>query len=405
MTAQVPAYDYATFPRKFISYRWFKPLLVAVLAGVFMLLFQLVVIVAAAIAAGDPNFLDHLGTGYDDMDFYDAPGAIAEIGAIAVMLPALALAVGVVRDRPYSSLSSSRGGWNWGLFGLYLVIAAVIYAVTCVFQYVIFPSGAGDGVVRFTLGGIIACAIVIPIQCVAEEYVFRGFILQTVGAWTKLPALAIIVSAIAFAAGHPYNDIGVISILINGIIWGIVAWQTKGLEATSALHIVNNYVAFYCAGFGLDPATSEITVESLVVALVIDVVFAVIVIALGKRFNWFDAKKDGTVAFNRKKAEKIARKNKRRAKPWPGVPAAQPVQYPLAPTAPAQRAVPVAPPSQPWAQPAQWNAPQSPAAVPQPAPAPQPASQPPVAASAPQVAAAPQPAPQPERRGKYARPE
>ena len=41
--SDLPSYDYATFPRRFLSYRWFKPLLVALLTFVFMVVFQCVV--------------------------------------------------------------------------------------------------------------------------------------------------------------------------------------------------------------------------------------------------------------------------------------------------------------------------------------------------------------------------
>lgn len=36
------ACDFATFPREFVSYKWYKPLLVALLAVVFMVAFTLV---------------------------------------------------------------------------------------------------------------------------------------------------------------------------------------------------------------------------------------------------------------------------------------------------------------------------------------------------------------------------
>ena len=68
------------------------------MCGMFMLVFSVFVFVFASIWAGDPNFIDSIGTGYDDMNPYTGPGALAELGLIAVMLPALALAALIVRD-------------------------------------------------------------------------------------------------------------------------------------------------------------------------------------------------------------------------------------------------------------------------------------------------------------------
>lgn len=80
------AYDYITFPRQFLSYRWFKPLLVLALGGVFMLVMDLFLFVAASVWAGDLSFINSIGTGYDDMDPYTGPGALAELGPVAVLL-------------------------------------------------------------------------------------------------------------------------------------------------------------------------------------------------------------------------------------------------------------------------------------------------------------------------------
>lgn len=315
------AHDYATFPRRFISYRWFKPLFVVALGFVFMLIFQIVTFLMGAIWAHDPSFISNVSTSYDDMNPYTGPGALSEIGGIAVLLPALALAALIVRDRPFSSYSSSRNGWNWSAFFKCLALAAIIMGVFTVVGMLIPGEDGGDGIIRFTFEGVVLCMILIPLQCVAEEYVFRGLILQTVGAWTKLPAIGIVVSAAIFASGHPYNLIGVITIFINGIVWGVVAWQTKGLEATSAVHIVNNMLAFFLGGFGLQATTSEIDILSMIVAVAVDVIFAVAVILLGKKYNWFSSKGDGTAAFNEKVRAKRERKQQARLANRPVSPA------------------------------------------------------------------------------------
>ena len=312
----MPAYDYITFPRQFISYRWYKPLLVLALGFVFMLVFQAVLIAVAAVWNGDIDFILNYEASYDAMDAYTGPGALFEIGGVAVMLPALALAALIVRDRPYSSYSSSRGGWNWSAFAKCLGIAIVVMGLSTVVDLFLLGNREEVFASRFTAAGVILCVVLIPFQCAAEEYVFRGFVMQSVGSWFKLPvvgpALGLVVSAFVFAAGHPYNDVGVVLIFFNGVIWGLVAWQTKGLEATSAVHIVNNYLAFFLSGSGIQPSTSEVDIASLFMALAVDAIYAAVVILLGKRFNWFKSKGDGAAAFNERKRAKMAAKEQRR---------------------------------------------------------------------------------------------
>lgn len=307
------SYDYAKFPRAFVSYRWYKPLLVALLGTAFYFAFSVLLMVLASAWAGDVNYIDSIAEGYDGMDAYTGPGALFELGSIAAILPSIALAALVVRDRPFSSYSSSRGGWNWGAFLKCLLVAVAVMAVDFAVEYALFPTEPGDGVVRFTAVGLVLCIVLVPVQCVAEEYLFRSFLLQAFSSWTKLPAVGIVAAALLFAAGHPYNAIGVITIFCNGLVWGFIAWRTRGLEATSALHIVNNLLAFLAAGFGLGDAGSQVTIEMLVIALAIDVAYAAAVLLLGKRFGWFSPKGDGAAAFNAKKVAKAERKRQRGA--------------------------------------------------------------------------------------------
>ena len=310
---KAPAYDYTRFPRNFISYRWFKPFFVLGLGVAFVFLFQLLLVVVAIIWTGDTSFLDSIGTSYEAMDVFSGPGALLELGSLAVILPAIALAALIVRDRPYSSYSSSRGGWNWGLFGKCLLLALGVFVVDIIVESIIFPCEPLQIANRFTVVGVVFCTILGPLQCVAEEYLFRGFLMQTFGAWFRIPVLAIVLQAIVFALGHTYNTIGLIAVCFNGIMWGIIAWQTKGLEATSALHIVNNMMAFYATGLGLQAATSEIDITSAVVAAVIDVVYLALVLGLGKKRGWFEAKRDGAAAFNEKHRPKYERKQQLKA--------------------------------------------------------------------------------------------
>ena len=307
-----PVYEYVTFPRRFISYKWYKPLLVLALGFVFMLLFQVVLAFVAGAWGGSFDYILNIDGTYDSMDAYTGPGALFELGGIAIMLPALALAALIVRDRPFSSYSSSRGGWNWGAFAKCLAVAVVIMGISTAIDLLIPGHMEADPVNRFTVAGVVVCAVLVPFQCVAEEYVFRGLALQATGSWFKLPVAGIVISAVLFAAGHLYNSTGLVLIFCNGIVWGIVAWQTKGLEATSAVHIVNNYLAFFLSGFGLQLQTSEVDIAALPLAIAIDVAYAAAVILLGRKFNWFTSKGDGATAFNERKCAKLAEKERRR---------------------------------------------------------------------------------------------
>ena len=305
------SYKYATFPRQFLSYRWFKPILVALLTGVFMIVFQVILFLTAYIWSGDPNFANSFGDTYESMNIFTGPGALVEFGGIGVIVPALALATLIVRDRPFSSYSSSRGGWNWGGFVKCLGIAAALMGILTIVQFALSPEDIGAPTVQFSMASLVVCLLLIPLQCLAEEYLFRGFVLQTIGSWTKLPVVAVLVSAAVFAAGHAYNSIGLIAVFINGIVWAVLTLKTRGIEASSAMHIVNNLLCFGLTGFGLTEITSEVDVFSLVIDASTCIAFAVLVIVLDKKFGWFRPKGDGTAEYNERILEKRELKRRR----------------------------------------------------------------------------------------------
>lgn len=345
-----PTYDYVTFPRQFLAYKWYKPILVALLTFVFMLVFQMILVFAglawivASTGTLDLSIVDSISD-LGSSIHYTGPGTLMVIGGVATMLPALVLAILIVRDRPFSSYSSSRGGWNWGAFLKCLGVAFVVYTLVIVVQIVLFPDENATRVIAFNVIGFILCTLLVPFQCMAEEYVFRGLVLQTVGAWTRLPFFAMVVSALLFAAMHMYNLEGMIAVFVSGVVWAALAWQTRGIESTCAAHIANNLVGFYAVGFGFQTISSDVDVASMVFAVIVDVIYAVVVILLGKKFNWFTSKGDGTAKANENYRMKMAQRQfppQQYQPPMQGQPPAswqQPaqVQQPLQQPAPQQQ--------------------------------------------------------------------
>lgn len=302
-----PSYSYHNFPRQFISYRWYKPILTLLLTIGIYLAFSFLIF-AAAIVLGETNdplaFFANILADLDNMDMYTASGAIMTWGGVAVILPSIAIANRIVYDRPLSSYASSRGGWNWGAFFKTLGFAALIMGVPMVLLSLFFPVGAVTHKVLFTVPGFILATLILPVQCVAEEYLCRGLLLQMFGSWFRISWIAIILQTAIFTSLHMYNVFGLISVGVMGFVAGVVTWQTKGLEASSSMHIINNLVVLYVSGFGIESSTSEISIPSFIFSLAIDIAYGVLVIIVGKRFNWFRAKKDIVGPFNAKKIEK-----------------------------------------------------------------------------------------------------
>jgi membrane protease YdiL (CAAX protease family) len=105
------------------------------------------------------------------------------------------------------------------------------------------PDGGWAGWAPFLVSlGLLL--LVVPVQAAAEEYAFRGYLLQAVGAVLRRPWIPILVQAVLFAAIHGWGTPwGFADLVVFGALAGYLTVRTGGLEAAVALHVVNNLAA------------------------------------------------------------------------------------------------------------------------------------------------------------------
>lgn len=88
-----------------------------------------------------------------------------------------------------------------------------------------------------------------PLQAAAEEYFFRGYLMQALGSLFAHPAVGVVLSALVFALFHGTQNLPLfVDRLAFGLLAGILVWRTGGLEAGIAAHVVNNVCAYVFAG-------------------------------------------------------------------------------------------------------------------------------------------------------------
>lgn len=296
--------DYLSYPKQFLPYKWYKPLLVTLLGGAFFFVFTVVLSIIGFVLAvsqgySPQSFMASLTGGYDGFDAYSPVGAIMSLGSITCFIPTLLLSNRIVNSRPFSSYSSSRGGFNFVEFFKCMVVALIVLGLPIIIASLIYDEKTG--VNKFTVFGFIICTILGPLQCVAEEYVFRGHLMQMFGSWIKFPVIPVILQTIFFAMLHPYNIAGVISVAVLGLILGFCTYFTKGLEASSALHIVNNMVAFYLTGFGIGGISKDVEIAPTILVAVCALIYLAFMIFASKKLGWFSkVKKDDVAEFNAK---------------------------------------------------------------------------------------------------------
>lgn len=266
--------------------RWYKPLLVAVLAAVFYLIAIVVLFVGfffwALFALGADSDFNAWSDQLIDMN--TTTGVLFGLISVILMWPAAELATLCIYRRLFSSMFSLRGGMRWGRLGRYLLVGAAVWVV-CAIVMVIFSDGAmgnlTSGIVwnSQVLAMLIAIILLVPFQATAEEIVFRGLAMNIIGSWLRHPAWAVLIPVPMFVAGHLYDLPGLIDVGIFAVIVGTLTIITGGLEAGIAFHIVNNVFAFglgVLAGADLN-ATSAPTME-VVMSIAAPIVFGTVVV-------------------------------------------------------------------------------------------------------------------------------
>lgn len=286
-----PIPEYTTYPRKLEKYSWSRPLLTALMTFVFFLALSILIyVICYFYQRPDIGFIDYLGslnkTTYDSLNNYSVPGVLRSMGMAAILLPSLALGLLVTKERSIKTVSSSRGGWNHKLFFMCLGIGFIV-SVIPQFIYIVATQGFYIEM-KFKLSGFLLALILWPLQCIAEEYICRGFLMQTISSWTKVPVIGVIISAIVFMLFHPYNGLGRVGIATIGVALAFLAWYSFGLEVGSGLHVANNFASFFFAGIGLDRIQADITIGSFLTTTLPAIVFVVLMVLLNRKYHWLE---------------------------------------------------------------------------------------------------------------------
>lgn len=212
-------------------------------------------------------------------------GTLITFISIIFIVPSLFIANKIVGYRPFSSYATSRGGWDWKLYFKCFLIIFVVYIVFTVISVSLNPNAKFNN--QFTVWTFIAFLIAIPLQCIAEEFGFRGLIMQTLGGWTNIPIVAIVIQAIIFGLLHSYTPLGVVAIFISGLGFGFIAWKSSGLETNSAIHSVNNLFSIMGAGFGFAPVSSNVNLIDAFSDIGLTIFCVALIYFIGKKYGWF----------------------------------------------------------------------------------------------------------------------
>ena len=211
----------------------------------------------------------------------DSPWVLAVmLASIALMLPAVLLSVLATGPRPVGYLSSVEGRLRWGWLARVTAVAFLLYGAVIVASLALglggeatAPSLADDALLY-----VVIALLLVPVQATAEEYVFRGYLFQLVGSWTRFAIVPVLVSTPLFVAGHLYEFWGLVDVTIFALMASYLVIRTGGLEAAIAAHVANNLVLFTLEAFNVVLVTTgEYGPVDVLPTLLTSVVFVLVV--------------------------------------------------------------------------------------------------------------------------------
>ncbi|MEV6287613.1 type II CAAX endopeptidase family protein [Kribbella sp. NPDC051770] len=190
----------------------------------------------------------------------DPEGTISWFGLLTtnltliVLIPLTMLVATRLNKQTPGLLSSVVGRIRWRpmlWFGLAAVVVELVMLGVIKVGGVELLSGDGKGAAADAAGVIAVVLLTSSLQAAGEEYFFRGYLLQAVGAFVRSSVVAVVVTTVLFTMAHgvwPWESPALfLDRFAFGLVAGFLAVRTGGLEASIAAHAANNVVTFIYA--------------------------------------------------------------------------------------------------------------------------------------------------------------
>ena len=227
-------------------------------------------------------------TSFSGTGFAGIPVTVEFLFTMSSFIPFLAatfLAVKFIHARPVKTLVTGKANIRWGRIfagaGVWFIIAALLAVV----EALLYP---GRYVLTFQPVTLLIYALVafilIPIQTSAEEFFFRGYLLQWMGLRLKNIWLLSLLNGVLFFLPHAVNpEMATNSLLIGlgyfamGFFLALITLRDEGMELALGMHAANNLFAALFANYTVTalPSPSLFTVQTL------DPVFSLVSLVLG----------------------------------------------------------------------------------------------------------------------------
>jgi membrane protease YdiL (CAAX protease family) len=170
----------------------------------------------------------------------------------AIGLITLVLLLKPLHKRKLTELINGTMNIRWRRFLFAIMIWSFLLFLYLIIDYYSNPNNFTINFNLFSLIPLVFISIFfIPVQTTFEEVLFRGYLTQGIGVWTKSRWIAIIIPTLLFSLIHSLNPevkeygfwLMMPQYFIFGLVLGLITILDDGIESSMGAHAANNIFA------------------------------------------------------------------------------------------------------------------------------------------------------------------
>lgn len=210
---------------------------------------------------------------------------VAVNASVLMLLPGVLIAVIVLHRRGWRTLVTPRSTLDWQRMAEGAAVWILLAVGFAVVESLLYPGRYAWSLdLQRWLPFLLVALLLTPLQCAAEELVFRGYLVQALGRWLKHPLALAVLSSVIFTVPHFYNPevaaYGLAIMAANyfamGFFLASVALRDGRLELAMGAHAGNNLLLAVFINY----EDSVFRTESVFTAGMLDPVYSLVTLLL-----------------------------------------------------------------------------------------------------------------------------
>ena len=218
----------------------------------------------------------------------------------------LFIVVKFIHKQIFLSLTTSRKKIDFSKIVTSFLLACSIVLLSTITSYLISPE---DYLFNFELKPFLILAMIsillIPIQTSFEEYIFRGYLMQGIGAIVKNKWIPLLITSLLFGFLHYWNpeidklgNLSIIYYVLTGLFLGVITLMDKGMELAIGFHAGNNvFISLLVTAdwtvFQTNSIIKNVGEPDLTSMMVpFFIIYPLLILYFSKKYNWTDWKEN-----------------------------------------------------------------------------------------------------------------